>query len=101
MAAKNCHLSPLFFITSTNRHTHLPLDVGKVKESDWMLERSRNRIGCWKGQGIGLDVGKVKESSGCVYWLRLFKKGGDKWQFLAAIIAHRTAVTPSPSMIIV
>ena len=37
--------------------------VGKVKELDWMLERSRNQvgwmlersrnwIGCWKGQGI-------------------------------------------------
>ena len=42
----------------------------------WMLERSRNQIGCWKGQGIGLDVGKVKESSGCVYWLRVFKQRG-------------------------
>ena len=45
-------LIPPVLITSTNRHTHLPLDVGKVKESDWMLERSRNWIGCWKGQGI-------------------------------------------------
>ena len=68
-------LIPPVWITSTNRHTHLALDVGKV-----------NQIGCWKGQGIRLDVGKVKESdwmlerskesSGHVYWLRLFKQGG-------------------------
>ena len=60
------------------------LDVGKVKELDWILERSRNQIGCWK----------VKESSECVYWLRLFKQGGgDKWQFLAAIIVYHTTMT--------
>ena len=50
-------LIPSVSITSTNRDAHLPLDVGRVKESDWMLERS-------------------KESSGRVYWLRLFKQGG-------------------------
>ena len=42
----------------------------------WMLERSRNQIGWWKGQGIRLVVGKVKELSRHVYWLRLFKQGG-------------------------
>ena len=67
-------LIPPIWIASTNRHTHLPLDVGKVKESDWMLERSRNQIGCWKGQRN--QVGRSKESSEHVYWLRLFKQWG-------------------------
>ena len=66
-------LIPPVWITSTNRHAHLPLDVGKVKESDWILERSRNQVGVSIGWG--------------------YSNRGDKWQFLAAIIVHRTAVT--------
>ena len=60
-------------MSSTNRRAHLPLDVGKVEKSDWMLERSRNQVGMSIGWG--------------------YSNKGDKWHFLAAIIVHRTAVT--------
>ena len=67
-------LIPPVWITSTNRHAHLPLEVGKVKELDWMLERSRNQVGMSIGWG--------------------YSNRGDKWQFLAAIIVHCTTVHP-------
>ena len=83
-------LIPPVWITSTNRHAHLipltcpldSLDLSNI-QSDSLTFPTSNLIP-WPFQH--------PKVSGCVYWLRLFK-WGDKWQFLAAIIVHRTMVT--------
>ena len=48
-----------------------------------MLERSRNQIGCWKGQGIRLDVGKVKGIKWACLLVEVIQTGGisgNSWQ---------------------